>query len=211
MSVARDLPREPFDLLFQLRVTLRKRTPAGQPFARGQTGEPAFVDALAGGQFSERAEVIHIHLIGCGEIRQVEPLEEGLVIRACYTSGAVRGDYDAVCHGVGTQRESDRLARDEFPRLRRSGAEGRVPAANQPPAAVGGEGDRADFKAVRPGEQTRRPLCQSQRDRVASELVEAQVVTSPSRIHRVLVSMCLTTSENVIGYFSVAGQPQFRR
>jgi hypothetical protein len=48
MSVALDLPLEHFDRLFQLRVTLPKRTPAGQPFVRGQTGEPAFVDALAG-------------------------------------------------------------------------------------------------------------------------------------------------------------------
>ena len=50
--------------------------------------------------------------------------------RHCQSSGAVRGDHDAVCHTVGAQRESDRLARDEFPRLHRSGAEGRVPAAN---------------------------------------------------------------------------------
>jgi hypothetical protein len=94
-------------------MTLPKRAPVGQPSVKGQTGEPAFVDALAGGQVGERAEVFHIHLIGSGEIRHVEPLVESLVIRA-----------------VGAQRGSDRLARDEFPRLRRSGAEGRVPSAN---------------------------------------------------------------------------------
>jgi hypothetical protein len=151
MSVALDFPLEHFDRLFQLRVTLPKRAPAGQPFVRGQTGEPACVDALADGQFSDRAEVIHIHLIGCGAIRQVESPEGRLIIRTCQSSGAIQGDHDAVCHAVGAQRGGDRLARDEFPRLRRSDAEGRVPAANQRPATVGVESDRADFKAVPAG------------------------------------------------------------
>ena len=53
MSVALDLPLEHFDRLFQLRMALPKRAPAVQPFVRGQTGVPAVVDALAGGQVSE--------------------------------------------------------------------------------------------------------------------------------------------------------------
>ena len=47
MSVALDLPLEHFDRFFQLRVTLPKRASAGQPFVRGQTGAPAFVNAPA--------------------------------------------------------------------------------------------------------------------------------------------------------------------